>query len=198
MSGHDARRGGRARWPGWCVALAVPALALPACSQDAVEPPNAVDAARLTDVRADPALAGAHAEPASVETGSSDSAYFRAQVALTTETAPAARLAAARAAGWRVTYVACHDPQSATGPAEVAQAFRTMPEPGAGGGTYLVGLRIEDGRATAVIPYHLDAADPFGAPAEDVAAARSCLETPGAPEAGREVAIAAPVARVRS
>ena len=197
MPGPGGRHGRRGRRRRWYVALAVPALALPACSEDAAEPPNVVDDARLAEVRADPVLAGALAEPASVETGSSDSAYLRAQVVLTTDVDPAARVGAARKAGWRVTYVACR-PGRAAGPARVAQAFKTMRVPTAGGGTYTVGLRIEDGRATAVIPYHLDATDPFGAPRDEVPRARSCLENPGAGDAGREVTIAAPMARVRS
>ena len=82
MSGHDGRRGFRGRWPGWYVALAAASLALAACGQDAAEPPNAVDAARLADVRADPALAGALAEPASVETGSSKRWNSRAKAML--------------------------------------------------------------------------------------------------------------------
>ena len=184
-------RGDRRR-PVTLAALAMAACLLPAaCNRDRAEPPDAVDAARLAAVRADPALAGGLARPATVATGSSDSAFLRAQVVLTADVAPAERVAAARAAGWRVTFAACRDPQAA-GPAEVAQAFRTMPAPAAGGGAYTVGLRIEDGRATAVIPYHLDAADPFGAPPDDVATGRSCLETPGVPGAGREVRIAAP------
>jgi hypothetical protein len=198
MSGHGGHRGHRGnRRRRWYVALAVPALALPACSQDIAEPPNMVDDARLADVRADPVLVGALAEPASVETGSSDSAYLRAQVVLPTDVDPAARVGAAREAGWRVTYVACR-PVRTAGPARVAQAFKTMRVPVAGGGTYTVGLRIEDGRATAVIPYHLDAPDPFGAPRAEVTLEQSCLENPGAAEAGHEVTIAAPVARVRS
>jgi hypothetical protein len=96
-----------------------------------------------------------------------------------------------------VTSVRCRPPvEAAPGPADAVQAFKSMPAPAAGGGAYTVGLRIEDARVTAVIPYHLDPADPFGAPAADVPPAASCVETPTAPAtAGQEVVITAPAAR---
>jgi hypothetical protein len=188
------------------VATLVAACAvLAACQQDGQEtdPPNAVDAARLAAVRDDPALAGAqNVRAATTETGSSNTAFLRAQVGLerppaaspSTAATDAQRLAvtrsltaAVRAAGWRVTSVTCSSDRP---PAYAVQAFRTMPAPSAGGGTYTVGLRIEDQRVTAVIPYHLDHADPFGAPRQKVPAAASCVENPGAlPEAGKAVTI---------
>jgi hypothetical protein len=158
---------------------------------DDVEPPSGVDQARLIAVQTDPALAGGTTKAASVETGSSASPYFRAQVVRDGGGTPAQLVAAARSAGWRVTSVACVDPAAAgSGPAVSVQAFRTMPDPMAGGGSYTVGLRIEDNRAIAVVPYHLDEANPWGAPDIDIAPRQSCAETPGAPaSAGQPVEI---------
>jgi hypothetical protein len=168
------------------------------------EPPNVVDTARLAVVRTDPLLTAArNVTPATTDTGSSNSAYLRAQLVFERpipQTAPgtpptdaqklaAARAltAAARAGGWRITSVACSD---ATPKSYTVQAFRRMPPLETGGGPFTVGLRIENERVTAIVPYHLDAADPFPAPRESVPSAASCVETPGAlPNAGRAVVI---------
>jgi hypothetical protein len=192
--------------PAVAAALLAACAGLTACQDggEDTEPPNTVDTARLAAVRVDPALAAArNIRTATTETGSGDTAYLRAQVGLErpipgatpgTEPSDAERLtatraltAAVRAAGWRVTSVVCgrRAPR-----AYRVQAFKTMPAPQTGGGAFTVGLRIENQRLTAVIPYHLDRSDPFGAPQESVPAAASCVETPGAlPEAGREVVI---------
>jgi len=172
------------------LALVAACAAAAGCDdRDAVEPPNAVDAGRLAAVRADPVLAGGLARPASVRTGSGASPFLRAQIVVTDAVVPELRARDARAAGWRVTYAACRDPQQAAGPAATVQAFRTMPAPAAGGGAFTVGLRIEDGRATAVIPYHLDATDPFHAPAAAVPAAESCAENGTTGDAGSETTV---------
>jgi hypothetical protein len=179
---------------GTALAVAAACAVAAGCTDPAVEPPDAVDAARLAAVRADPALAGATVRESTTGTGSGNASWLRAQVLLTTEAPASARAAQVRRTGWRVTYVACRDPAGTPGPATTVQAFRTMPAPDAGGGAYTVGLRIEDGRATAVVPYHLDPADPFGAPPGDVPAGDSCAEQPlraadGDEAAGREVRI---------
>jgi hypothetical protein len=148
--------------------------------------------ARLGDVQADPALAGGVGEPSTADTGSSDSPYFRAQVVVDGGAATPAQLTAkARAAGWRVTSVSCRDATRAAPAAAVTvEAFRTMPEGVAGGGSYTVGLRIEDSRMTAVVPYHADRPDPWGAPDVDIPPRQSCAETPAAaPSIGRAVRI---------
>jgi hypothetical protein len=188
------------------VTAALAGTLLVACQNggEDTEPPNTVDTARLAAVRVDPALAAArNVRAATTETGSGDTAFLRAQVGIErpvpgvtpgTEPSDAQRLAASRAltamvraAGWRVTSVVCGRGAPRT---YSVQAFKNMPAPQTGGGAFTVGLRIENQRLTAVIPYHLDGADPFGAPKESVPPAASCVETPGAlPDAGRAVVI---------
>jgi hypothetical protein len=169
------------------------AAALAACGHDdPTEPPDEVDQARIASVQGDPALVGAVAQIATTNTGSSNSPYFRAQVVRDGGDATPAQLTAqVRAAGWRVTSVSCRDAATAApGPAVSVQAFRTMPDELIGGGSYTVGLRIEDSRMIAVIPYHLDVANPWGAPDITIPAAQSCAETRAAPRtAGQAVAI---------
>ena len=168
------------------------------------EPPNVVDTARLAVLRTDPLLASAkNVTAATTETGSGNTAYLRAQLVLErpipqaspgTPPSDAQKLAAtraltaaARAGGWRVTSVVC---STGTPRNYTVQAFRRMPPPETGGGPFIVGLRIENQRVTAIVPYHLDPADPFGAPRESVPSAASCVETPGAlPDAGRAVVV---------
>jgi hypothetical protein len=188
------------------VALLATVAGLAGCQNGGndTEPPNVVDTARLAVVRTDPLLGAArNVTAATTDTGSSNTAYLRAQLVLertipqaTPGTPPtdaqnlaAARAltAAARAGGWRITSVVCSD---ATPKRYTVQAFRRMPPPETGGGPFTVGLRIENQRVTAIVPYHLDAADPFPAPRESVPAAASCIETPGAlPNAGRAVVV---------
>jgi len=201
-----ARRTAPARAVAATAALVAACAGLAGCQDDGAdtEPPDVVDTARLAVVRTDPLLAGArNVTAATNETGSSNTAYMRAQLVLERpipRTAPdtpptdaqklaAARAltAAARAGGWRITSVDCSD---ATPRTFAVQAFRRMPPPTTGGGPFTVGMRIENQRVTAIVPYHLDAPDPFGAPRESVPSAASCVETPGAlPDAGKAVVI---------
>jgi hypothetical protein len=200
------RAGVTARTAAAAAALAAGCAGLAGCQNggDDAEPPNTVDTARLAVVRTDPLLAAArNVTEATTDTGSGDTAYLRAQLVVERpipQTAPdtpptdaqklaatRALTAAARAGGWRITSVVCSD---ATPRTYTVQAFRRMPQPETGGGPFTVGLRIENQRVTAIVPYHLDTTDPFGAPRESVPSAASCVETPGAlPEAGKAVVI---------
>jgi hypothetical protein len=200
------RTGTRARAVAAAATLAAACAGLAGCQNGGndTEPPDVVDTARLAVVRTDPLLASArNVTAATTHTGSGNTAYLRAQLVFERpipQTAPdtpptdAQKLAAARAltaaarsGGWKITSVTCSDgtPRNYT-----VQAFRRMPPPETGGGPFTVGLRIENQRVTAIVPYHLDAADPFGAPRETVPSAASCVETPGAlPTAGRAVVV---------
>jgi len=197
--------GTRARAVAAAAVLAAACAGLAGCQDggDDTEPPDVVDTARLAVVRTDPLLAGApNVTAATTDTGSGNTAYLRAQLVLErpipslapgTLPTDAQKLAAARAltaavraGGWKITSVTC---STDTGNYTV-QAFRRMPPPETGGGPFTVGMRIENERVTAIVPYHLDPADPFGAPRETVPSAASCVETPDAlPSAGRAVVV---------
>ncbi len=144
--------------------------------------PNATDAARLTELAADPLLDGGEAAPAKgVPNTSANWNVRRASVVLdgeqspadaTTFTVAAAALALARTDGWSVVSVACQAHPAALDSATIVALKRFD------GFTAGVEIEVEESgwSARAYAPFHLEKANPW-TPRKALPVGSSCLES---------------------